>query len=269
MSGVWRQPSEGRVHLLGTLPSVVRASTKSDTTPDETSIAGDDEFSAAIAALSSAFGDPTRRSIYLYLRSHPSSTVTEIAQSFDLHPNVVRHHLDRLVAGSHVSVEAPQRSSSVGRPAKRYSCADIDLSIEMGSRRDDLLVALLERSLELLGPEQAERMAAEVGEEYGRQLAARMGPTDAPRSIHSAMAAIAETLTAHGFAARAETTDQRTSVISESCPFGEAASHHPVLCAVDRGMVSGLLEGLGATGGTTPVQLSSRARGDDTCRATA
>ncbi|MEI8051101.1 MAG: helix-turn-helix domain-containing protein [Actinomycetes bacterium] len=229
----------------------------------------DDGFSAAIAALSSAFGDPTRRAIYIHLRTHPSSSVAELAAAFDLHPNVVRHHLDRLIAGSHVDVEAPQRTANVGRPAKRFSCANDDISLEMGSRRDDLLVALLERSLELLGPEQAELMAAAVGEEYGRKLAAKMGPSDAPRSVSSAMAAIAETLTAHGFAARTENTDETSSVVADSCPFGEAAAHHPVLCAVDRGMVTGLLQGLGAGNSTTSVHLSSRARGDDTCRATA
>ena len=58
------------------------------------------------------------------------------------------------------------------------------------------------------------------------------------------------------------------SVVSERCPFGEAASHHPVLCAVDRGLVLGMLEGLGALD-ASPVTLSSRARGDDACRATA
>lgn len=229
----------------------------------------DDEFSAAITALSSAFGDPTRRAIYLYLRSHPSSSVTELATEFSLHPNVIRHHLDRLVAGSHVMVEKPTKSASAGRPAKRYSVADAELSVELGGRRDDLLVALLERSLELLGPERAERMAAQVGEEYGRRLAAQMGSGDTERSVRSAMAAIAETLTAHGFAARTENSNGAASIVAESCPFGEAAAHHPVLCAVDRGMVGGLLSGLGVEGSATTVQLSSRARGDADCRATA
>ena len=229
----------------------------------------DDEFSAAITALSSAFGDPTRRSIYLFLRNSPSKTVTEIAEEFRLHPNVVRHHLERLVSSSHVVVEGPSPSSAVGRPAKRYSCADDDLAVELGSRRDDLLVALLERALELLGPETAEQMAAEVGESYGRELASKMGPSDSTRTVQSAMAAIAETLTAHGFAARAENSGTTASVVAESCPFGEAAAHHPVLCAVDRGMVSGLLEGLGAEGASTSVHLRSKARGDADCRATA
>jgi len=263
--------SEGNSHLLGRLIIVVISPAEQPETAS--SIAdgreGDAGFSGAIAAISSAFGDPTRRAIYLHLRSHPSSTVAELAAVFDLHPNVVRHHLDRLVAGAHVTVEAPLKSASVGRPAKRFSVANDDLSIEMGSRRDDLLVALLERSLELLGPEKAEAMAAAVGEDYGKRLAAKMGPTEGPRSVSSAMAAIAETLTAHGFAARAESTEGETAVIAESCPFGEAAAHHPVLCAVDRGMVAGLLEGLGAGGTTTTVQLSSRARGDASCRATA
>ena len=229
----------------------------------------DQEFSAAITALSSIFGDPTRRSIYLFLRNSPSRTVTEIADEFGLHPNVVRHHLERLVSSSHVVVEAPSPASGVGRPAKRYSSADDDLAVELGSRRDDLLVALLERALDLLGPDKAEQMAAEVGESYGRELASKMGPSDTTRTVQSAMAAIAETLTAHGFAARAETSGSSSSVVAESCPFGEAAAHHPVLCAVDRGMVAGLLEGLGAEGGSTSVRLRSKARGDADCRATA
>ena len=168
-----------------------------------------------------------------------------------------------------MAVEAPTRTAEAGRPAKRYSAITEELSIEIGSRRDDLLVALLERSLELLGPEQAELMASEVGEAYGRTLAAKMEPGDGTRSVQAAMSSIAQTLTAHGFAARAEHGQDGNSVVAEHCPFGEAAAHHPVLCAVDRGMVSGLLQGLGVTDGSIPVQLSSRARGDLDCRATA
>jgi predicted ArsR family transcriptional regulator len=236
--------------------------------PGSTARGGDGDFSAAVAALSSAFGDPSRRSIYLHLRSHPHSSVAELARVFELHPNVVRHHLERLVASGHVAVEAPTRTAEAGRPAKRYSAITEDLSLEIGSRRDDLLVALLERSLELLGPEQAEAMAAEVGESYGRTLAGRMEPGVGTRSVAAAMSSIAQTLTAHGFAARTDADQGGRSVISEHCPFGEAAAHHPVLCAVDRGMVSGLLAGLGVTDGSA-VRLRSRARGDSDCRATA
>jgi len=227
------------------------------------------DFSAAVAALSSAFGDPTRRALYLHLRDHPHATVTELADAFGLHPNVVRHHLDRLVAGGHVEVEAPRKATGAGRPAKRFVCAANDLTLEVGSRRDELLVALIERSLDLLGPEKAELMATQVGHDYGVTLAARMGPTEAPRSVASAMGAVAEALTAHGFAAHTDLSGPEPAVVSDTCPFGEAAAHHPVLCAVDRGIVAGLLEGLGAVTASTSVQLSSRARGDADCRATA
>jgi predicted ArsR family transcriptional regulator len=134
-------------------------------------------------------------------------------------------------------------------------------------RRDALLVALLEMALERLGPEASEAMAHDVGVQYGRTLGAAVAPTDSQRSVKTAMASIAGLLTAHGFDARAEEHDSEQSVVSENCPFGSASMHHPVLCAVDRGLISGMLEGLGAK--STSVTLTSRARGDDACRVTA
>ena len=86
-----------------------------------------------------------------------------------------------------------------------------------------------------------EAMAHDVGVEYGRTLGAAVTPTESNRSVKNAMTSIAGLLTAHGFAARAEERDSEQSVVSENCPFGSAATHHPVLCA----------------------------RGDDTCRVTA
>ena len=89
-----------------------------------------------------------------------------------------------------------------------------------------------------------------------------MAPGEGQRSVRAAMHAIAETLTAHGFAAHAEDHGATTAVVAEQCPFGDAATSHPVLCAVDRGMVKGLLSGLcgEAPEGSMPVVLSSRAR---------
>lgn len=222
-------------------------------------------FNAAVAALSHAFGDPTRRAIFLYLRAHPGATVNDVAHAHGVHPNVARHHLERLVAAGHASSTVTPRG--VGRPAKSYEAAGPPLGAVVADRRDELLVALLERSLELLGPEQAEAMALEVGQAYGARLAAEH-PQESHRSVRQAMSAVAESLTAHGFAARAEVRPGTAAVVAESCPFGEAAAHHPVLCAVDRGLVVGMLEGMG-TAPSAPVRLSSRARGDDACRASA
>lgn len=233
--------------------------------------ADDARFVGAVAAVTAAFGDPTRRDIFLHVRSSPGATASKIAEAFSLHPNVARHHLDRLAAGGYLRVAAGQRGQGAGRPSKRFYPAGDDPTIEFLTRRDDLLVALLREAIELLGPEQAERMAAKVGEDYGRALAARMAPGEGQRSVRAAMHAIAQTLTAHGFAAHAEDHDGATAVVAEHCPFGDAATAHPVLCAVDRGMIDGLLSGLcgDAPEGPTPVVLSSRARGDDTCAALA
>lgn len=235
---------------------------------------GDDaRFASLVAAVTAAFGDPTRRDIFLRVRATPGLTATEVAQSFSLHPNVARHHLDRLVAGGYLRVETPRRAQGggAGRPSKRFHPVPGDPAVDFLARRDDLLVTLLGKALDLLGPEVAEQMAAEVGETYGRSLANAMGPGEGQRSVRAAMRVIADTLTAHGFAAHAEDQAGATTVVAEQCPFGAAAASHPVLCAVDRGMVKGLLAGLcGETvHGTTPVVLSSRARGDDTCAATA
>ena len=232
-------------------------------------------FSAAVAAVTSAFGDPTRREIYLHVRSHPGATASEVAGVFSLHPNVARHHLDRLAAGGYLEVSLERSAGAgAGRPSKHYRAADgpgADPTLEFVTHRDDLVVSLLVEALALLGPEVAEKMAERVGEEYGRVLAERMEPGEGQRSVRAAMHAIADALTAHGFAAHAEDRGAATAVVAEHCPFGEAATAHPVICAVDRGMVRGLLAGLcgEASHEPIPVVLSSRARGDDACAALA
>lgn len=236
-------------------------------------VPADRRFSAAVAAVTSAFGDPTRREIYLYVRSHSGSTASEVAEAFSLHPNVARHHLDRLASGGYLEVGLERSASAgAGRPSKRYRAAGApgeELNLDLLTQRDDLLVTLLTEALELLGPKEAERMAERVGEEYGRLLAERMEPGEGQRSLRAAMHAIADALTAHGFAAHAEDRGPNTAVVAENCPFGDAATAHPVICAVDRGMVRGLLTGLcgAAAGEPIPVVLSSRARGDDSCTA--
>ncbi|HMK97175.1 MAG TPA: helix-turn-helix domain-containing protein [Acidimicrobiales bacterium] len=224
------------------------------------------EFSAVVAAVTSAFGDPTRRQVYLYVRESPGGvTASEVARRFSLHPNVARHHLDKLAAGGYLEVSSTRPSApGAGRPSKRYRPNGPAPVLEGPKREDDLLVALLGGALALLPQADAEQMAEQVGSAYGRRLAATMTPGESQRSFRSALGAVADALTAHGFAARAEARGRSLALVKEACPFFEAAVQHPVICAVDRGMVKGMLTALygGATG---PAESSSRAQGDDTC----
>jgi predicted ArsR family transcriptional regulator len=227
-------------------------------------LAGDD-FSAMVAAVTSAFGDPTRREIYLVARAADDGvTAGEVAERFSLHPNVARHHLDKLAAGGYLEVHVTRADhGGAGRPSKRYRTSGKD-SIDFPAQRDDLIVTLLGKTLARLPVEEAQAMAEEVGEEYGRSMAAAMSPTDTARSRKAAMQAVADALTAHGFAAHAEARGNGSlAIINEHCPFGAAAHEHPVICAIDRGMVRGMLAGL--YGDTMPVTESSRALGDAAC----
>jgi predicted ArsR family transcriptional regulator len=241
-------------------------------TPQARGVAGERRFSAVVEAVTHALGDPTRRAIYLYVRAHPGTTATEVAARFSLHPNVARHHLDRLAVAGYVTSSYERSRAGAGRPAKRYRATkpgNEELSLEVLARRDELMVALLAEALERIDPAEAEEFAERVGERYGRRLVEQMGPGEGQRSLGAAMQAVAEVLTAHGFAAHAEQRGPATAVVAEQCPFGEAATAHPVLCAVDRGLIQGLLRGLcGDTcGEAIPVTLSSRARGDEVCAA--
>jgi len=223
----------------------------------------DEGFSATVAAITSAFGDGTRRQIYLFARERHGVTATEVAEQFTLHPNVARHHLDKLAAGGYLDVYVDHGGAGVGRPSKRYLTGTADATAAMPALRDDLLVALLARLLTIVDPVQAEEIAHEVGAEYGRSLALQMAPGEATRSLRSAMQAVADALTAHGFAAHAGGAGSPNAIIRDHCPFGDAAIDHPVLCAADRGLVEGLLGGL--CGDSVRVELSSRARGDEVC----
>ena len=227
------------------------------------------EFSSAVTAITSAFGDPTRRDIYLFVRdAERAVTASEVAERFELHPNVARHHLEKLAGGGYVEVRTERaEGAGVGRPSKRYRVTEQHMPLELPVRHDDLLVTLLGKALALLPRHEAEAMAEAVGVEYGKTMAMSIGSSPAgdavQKSFQSALHAVADALTAHGFAAHAEKRGNGLRIVSEHCPFGDAAIEHPVIRAVDRGLVKGMLAAM--YGETSPATESSLPMGDDVC----
>ena len=202
-----------------------------------------------IADLAASLGDATRRGIYITVRETPDAvTASHIAELFDIHPNVARHHLDRLVDDGYLSVTSrrPEGRSGpgAGRPAKHYSATSKEVSVQFPARRYDLLSELLVRVIEEIAPEDAGAVAERVGHTYGRELAAEIGlPSDA--GFEAAAQAVARAMMGVGFGTEAH-VDQRLLVTS-FCPFGTTATNHPeIVCKLDQGIVRGLMESANA-----------------------
>jgi predicted ArsR family transcriptional regulator len=219
-----------------------------------------------IGDLAATLGDATRRGIYITVReSVETVTAGQIAELFDIHANVARHHLDRLVADGYLQVTRKRRSErsgpGAGRPAKHYETTSKEISVQFPARRYDLLAELLARIVERVAPDTAADIAEEVGREYGRELAAEVGLAK-DSGFETAVKAVAKVMMGVGFETEANTEDRL--IVTRFCPFGETASNHPeIVCKLDQGIVAGLLESANTQG--VPVVIPHGHLGDD-CR---
>lgn len=220
-------------------------------------------FENRISDLTSALGDPTRRAIYIAVReSAEPLTTTTISNVFDIHPNVARHHLDRLTEDGYLRVSASKGKGGpgAGRPAKGYEATSKEVSVHFAPQRSEMLVELLMRVLERVSKDDLSAIAEEVGRQYGKELAGEIGVHE-ETGYDAAVQSVAKAMTGLGFAVDPDISGQR--LLTSHCPFGEAANNHPqVVCSLDRGIVSGLFGELSVP--CTPV-LIPHSRPDDDC----
>lgn len=215
-----------------------------------------------ISDLTQALGDPTRRAIYIAVReSAEPLTTSKVAELFDIHPNVARHHLDRLAGDGYLQIShhRPAGGPGAGRPAKCYEATAKEVSVHFAPRRFEMLTEMLLAVLEDLGPENVAEVAERVGREYGSKLAAEIGAPDDP-GYDGAVQAVATAMTGLGFSVDPDVPGQR--LLTSHCPFGETATSHPeVICSLDRGIVAGMFGALSYH--CDPVVIPHTALGDD------
>ncbi|MPZ52467.1 MAG: helix-turn-helix domain-containing protein [Acidimicrobiia bacterium] len=207
----------------------------------------DEQLDRDIGDLTAALGDPTRRAIYIAVRQAPIAvTTSSIAEVFDLHPNVARHHLDRLANEGYLEVSQRQavgsEGRSVGRPAKHYAPSSKEVEIHFAPRRYELLVELLIKVIGELGSDDLSAVAEKVGRQFGMEIAIEIGQPD-EEGYPEAVSAVAKAMTGLGFSVDPDVEGHR--LLTSHCPFGNAGNNHPeVVCSLDRGIVAGLMASL-------------------------
>lgn len=219
-------------------------------------------LNARISDLTSSLGDPTRRAIYIAVReSVEPMTTSKVAALFDIHPNVARHHLDRLAEDGYLRVGHQRRSGGpgAGRPAKTYEPTSKEVSVHFAPRRFELLTEMLFEVLREVSPPDLSDVAERVGRAYGERLAKEIGGPDQP-GYDEAVQAVASAMTGLGFSVDPDVEGQQ--LLTSHCPFGETATNHPeVICSLDRGIVAGLFGAMSVP--CNPVVIPHHSLDDD------
>ena len=148
-------------------------------------------------------------------------TAAEVAEHFELHPNVARHHLEKLAGGGYLDRRA--RPARAGGPSVEALPRQRARHDARRSRRAATTCSprCSPRALELLDPDEAAAIAEEVGLRVRARARGQHGAAGPPtatghRSVQAAVATVADALTAHGFAAHTEDARRHRSRSSPS-----------------------------------------------------
>lgn len=166
--------------------------------------------------------------------THPS-TVAELAEACEQHPNTVREHLDALIrVGLVTRTTAPARGR--GRPAILYQAEPLDARRPQ-AREYAVLAAALAAEIEA---------TQEDPRAWGRAAGVRRGlalvkPAD--QGVEAAETATRELLMRHHF----DPVDAPDGTIRmRQCPLVDVAREHPdVICSMHQGVLTGLYQAHG------------------------
>lgn len=179
---------------------------------------------------------PTRARVFAMLGElHRAAGTDELAERLQLHPNGVRMHLERLQAAG--LVERRQERIARGRPRDTWT---ISPEAHPGGETPTGYAELSRWLVRVLGAPGGEIDDVEAeGRRIGRELAGVEGSGSAVEHR------LFDTLSSLGFAPTREATGDEVTYRLRNCPYRDAVrENQPVVCALHRGMTSGLLDAI-------------------------
>lgn len=214
----------------------------------------------ALATLS----DPRRREVYDHVALHEGPvTRDEVGVALGMSRSLAAFHLDKLADIGLLDVSfarSPDRPAGrgAGRPSKRYQLSDLDVGISIPPRRYDIVGRILARTLGAEGKRGAPAEHAwETARLEGRRFAA--GYLEGGTALRGTTAGLVQQVTADcGYAPVADEGHLRL----RNCPFHSVADAMPgLVCTVNHGFLTGVLEGLGADGSMVAERVDHREQG--------
>ncbi len=201
-----------------------------------------------------ALGEETRFRIYRQLRvSADPVSVTDLAETFSLHPNAIRQHLARLEQAGLV-VSRPHREGGAGRPRRLYRARPEPLELNRSGSTVSAVVTLLSEAIDTL-PADHDQLVA-FGEAWGRAWAKRRKRANgAPRSRRGRAELLATELTEWGWEPTTRREDGVLRLETGRCLFnGSTPGRNDRCCALEEGLLAGLVDGILSGRASTAIE---------------
>lgn len=208
----------------------------------------------AVLDLTAALADPTRYGIYQAIveAAGEALTVVQVAGRFNLHPNVARMHLQKLVDVGLVRADT-RKSKGGGRPARIYRLSNQAADLQFPPRDYRTLAALALQAI--TSPNQnpidaLELAGADLGREEGRRGLKRDDLDPKHATLDEVLESLRATCMRLGLFPRIErSTNGHVDFEIKNCVYRELSAQFPGLvcrlhAAVLRGMLGEYLLGM-------------------------
>ncbi|HEY2296232.1 MAG TPA: metalloregulator ArsR/SmtB family transcription factor [Jatrophihabitans sp.] len=200
--------------------------------------------------------DRTRDAVARLILERGPQTAAALAERLGVSPAAVRRHLDALVADGLLAERDPRPSPNRGRgrPARVYALTDTGRAV-FPHAYDDLATTAL-RYLRGTGGEVA---VSAFAEHRAQALAADLrNRVDRGATVATRAAALADGLSANGYASTTETAAAGVQICQHHCPVAHVAAEFPELCEAETRAFEQVL-------GTYVQRLATIAHGDGVC----
>ncbi len=200
--------------------------------------------------ITNVLSDPTRYYIYQHItKKHSEVTVQEIADNFNIHPNVARLHLSKL-EDVNMLVSETKKTGKGGRPSRLYRLSNDVIQLHFPYRDYQLLSKIAIQTMASLG-EPGQKALYETGKRFGTELIEQELSRD-PHAVTTLtfdqkLDIIKDASTLAGLSPEFQTNEDKTKISFQifNCPFKEIAKEHmESICTMHAQFLKGMFSAL-------------------------
>jgi predicted ArsR family transcriptional regulator len=200
--------------------------------------------------ITNVLSDPTRYYIYQYITNrHQEVTVQEVADHFNIHPNVARLHLSKLEDVNMLASET-KKTGKGGRPSRLYRLSDDVIQLHFPFRDYMLLAKVAIETMVSLG-EAGKTALYHTGKRFGAEVIeqemAKKSLSNNELVFEQKLNILKSAATLAGFYPEFEVNGDQSKIYFQifNCPFKEVAQDHTdTVCNMHQEFLRGMFEAL-------------------------